>query len=68
MSRLQHIGLGLAFKHRAVRLLIAGDRVRVYTKEGSLLRELMPDPNRDYQPRGSRTLVRDVVRLVSTMS
>ncbi len=68
LSRLHHIGLGLAYKNRAVRLLIAGDQVRVFTKEGSLLRELILDPSRDYQPMGGRTLVRDVVRQVSTMS
>ena len=28
-SRLRHIGLGAANKHEAVRLLIAGDQVRV---------------------------------------
>jgi hypothetical protein len=68
LSRLHHIGLGLAYKNRSVRLLVAGDQVRVFTKEGSLLRELTLDPSRDYQPMGGRTLVRDVVRHMSTIS
>jgi transposase InsO family protein len=68
LSRLRHIGLGLGYKNRSVRLLVAGDHVRVFTEEGSLLRELTLDPSRDYQPMGGRTLVRDVVRQVSTMS
>jgi transposase InsO family protein len=68
LSRLHHIGVGLAYKNRSVRLLVAGDHVRVITDEGSLLRELILDPSRDYQPLGGRTLVRDVVRHVSTMS
>lgn len=68
LGHLRHIGLGLAYKNRAVRLLVAGDHVRVVTDEGSLLRELTLDPSRDYQPLGGRTLVRDVVRQASTMS
>ena len=68
LSRLRHIGVGLAYKNRSVRLLVAGDHVRVFTDEGSLLRELTLDPTRDYQPIGGRTLVRDVVRHVSSMS
>jgi transposase InsO family protein len=68
LGRLRHIGLGMAYKDRSIRLLIAGDHVRVVTEEGSLLRELTLDPTRDYQRIGSRTLVHDVVRHVSTMS
>ncbi len=49
-SRLRHIGVGAANKHQAVRLLIAGDHVRVIRGDGSLLRELTIDPSRDYQP------------------
>ena len=67
-GRLHHIGLGLAYKSRSVRLLVAGEHVRVITEEGSLLRELIIDPSRDYQPLGARTLFRDVVRQASTMS
>jgi transposase InsO family protein len=68
LGRLRHIGLGMAFKNRSVRLLVAGDHVRVVTEEGTLLRELTLDPTRDYQPLGGRTLVRDVVRHASGMS
>lgn len=68
LGRLRHIGLGLAYKNRSVRLFVAGDRVRVVTEEGTLLRELTLDPTRDYQRLGGRTLVRDVVRHVSAMS
>ena len=68
LGRLRHIGLGLAYKNRSVRLLVAGDHVRVITEEGSLLRALTMDPARDYQPLGGRRLVRDVVRHASTMS
>jgi transposase InsO family protein len=68
LGRLRHIGLGLAYKNRPVRLLVAGDHVRVVTEEGTLLRELTLDPSRDYQRLGGRTLVHDVVRHVSAMS
>ena len=68
LGRLRHIGLGMAYKNRSVRLLVAGDHVRVVTEEGTLLRELTLDPTRDYQPLGGRTLVRDVVRHASGMS
>lgn len=68
LGRLHHIGLGLAYKNRSVRLLVAGARVRVVTEEGSLLRELTMDPSRDYQPLGGRKLFHDVVRQASTMS
>ena len=68
LGRLHHIGVGLAYKHRPVRLLVAGDHVRVVTEEGSLLRELVIDPSRDYQPLGARTLFRHVVRQASAMS
>ena len=67
-SRLHHIGLGLAYKGRSVRLLVADDHVRVVTREGSLLRELTIDPSRDYQPLGGRRLFRHVVRQASVMS
>ena len=68
LGRLHHIGHGLVYKDRPVRLLVAGAHVRVVTEEGSLLRELTLDPTRDYQRIGGRTLVRDVVRHVSAMS
>lgn len=68
LGRLRHIGLGMAYKDRSIRLLVAGDHVRVVTEEGTLLRQLTLDPSRDYQRIGGRTLVHDVVRHVSAMS
>ena len=52
MSKLHHIGLGRAHKGRQVKLLIADQSVRVITLDGELIRELMLDPSRDYQPLG----------------
>jgi hypothetical protein len=51
LSRLRHIGLGRAHIGQRVKLLIADDYVRVVGADGSLLRELVLDPARDYQPR-----------------
>ncbi|MDQ6720106.1 MAG: IS481 family transposase [Candidatus Dormibacteraeota bacterium] len=48
-SKLRHIPVGRANKHQPVRLLIAGDQVRIIREDGSLLRELTIDPGRDYQ-------------------
>jgi hypothetical protein len=51
LSRLRHIGIGEAHSGREVRLLFADDRVRVVAEDGWLLRELVLDADRDYQPR-----------------
>lgn len=51
LSRLHHIGVGKAHVGEEVRLLIADDRVRVVGADGALLRELVIDTDRDYQPR-----------------
>jgi hypothetical protein len=51
LSRLRHIGLGRAHVGRPVKLLIADDYVRIVAEDGSLLRELVLDAGRDYQPR-----------------
>ena len=51
LSRLRHIGVGRARAGEPVRLLIADDHVRVVAEDGSLLRELILDAERDYQPR-----------------
>ena len=48
-SRLRHIAVGRINKHQPVRLLVAGDHVRVIREDGSLLRELTIDAGRDYQ-------------------
>jgi hypothetical protein len=66
LSRLRHIGIGRTYTGERVKLLIADDRVRVLGPDGALLRELVIDPTRDYQPRLHS--VHDDVRQVSTMS
>jgi transposase InsO family protein len=73
LSRLHHIGLGVAYRGLPIHLLVANKNVRVILEDGSLIRELVLDPTRDYQPRGVRCgrkprVVNDVVRHVSTMS
>jgi len=49
-SRLHHIGLGRRLTGTRVLALIDGLRIRVLTEDGELLRELILDPARDYQP------------------
>jgi transposase InsO family protein len=49
-SRLHHIGLGRRFSGTRVIALVDGLRVRVVSEDGELLRELVLDPARDYQP------------------
>ena len=73
MSRLHHIGLGADYRGLPVHLLVANKNVRVIREDGSLIRELVLDPTRDYQPLGTKPgpkprVVNDVVRHVSTMS
>jgi transposase InsO family protein len=51
LSRLRHIGVGRSYAGQPVRLLIADDYIRVVREDGSLLRELVLDAGRDYQPR-----------------
>ena len=51
-SRLHHIGLGRRFLGVRVIALVDGLRVRVITEDGELIRELILDPSRDYQPHG----------------
>jgi transposase InsO family protein len=52
-SRLRHIGLGREHAHRRVLVLVADLHVRVVDAEtGQLLRELVLDPTKDYQPLG----------------
>jgi transposase InsO family protein len=52
LSRLHHVGLGRAHRGQRVLVLIADRDVRVLTVEGEILRQLMLDPSRDYQPIG----------------
>jgi len=68
LSRLRHIRVGAAHAHRVVRLLVAGPYVRVVGEDGSLLRELTIDPNRDYQPLNGRWHVHNVLQQASGMS
>jgi hypothetical protein len=51
-SRLHHIGLGRRLVGTRVLALIDGLHVRVLTEDGELLRDLVLDPTRDYQPHG----------------
>ena len=53
LSRLRHIAIGRAHKHEPVTMLVAGRHVRVVTANGELLRELVIDPERSYQPLGT---------------
>ena len=49
-SRLYKIGLGRAYRGRAIKLLIADQDIRVIDLNGELIRELTLDPSRIYQP------------------
>jgi hypothetical protein len=52
-SRLHHIGLGTRLAGTPVSLLINNLHIRVIGRHtGELIRELILDPTRDYQPRG----------------
>jgi transposase InsO family protein len=52
-TKLHHIGIGHAHKHKRVTMLVDGLDVRVLAENGDLLRHLTLDPTRDYQPQGS---------------
>jgi transposase InsO family protein len=49
-SRLHHVGLGRAHKGHRVLVLVADRDIRVLSPEGEILRQLVLDPNHDYQP------------------
>lgn len=51
-TRLHHIGVGHAHKGKRVVLLVDDLDVKVLTVDGELLRHLILDPTRDYQPQG----------------
>jgi transposase InsO family protein len=51
-SRMHHIGLGRKLIGTRVLALVDGLHVRVLTEDGELLRDLILDPTRDYQPHG----------------
>ena len=50
LSSLHHIGVGRRHAGTHVRLLVHELHIRVITEDGELLRELVLDPTRDYQP------------------
>ena len=53
-SRLHHIGVGRTHAGTRVILLIQNLNIRIVNAStGELLRELILDPNRDYQPTGA---------------
>jgi transposase InsO family protein len=51
-SRLHHIKVGRHHAGTRVLMLVAGLHVRIVDQDGELLRELILDPSRDYQPMG----------------
>jgi hypothetical protein len=51
-SRLLHVGLGRRYARRRVLVLVADLHVRVLTEDGELIRDLVLDPSRTYQPQG----------------
>ena len=53
-SRLHHLGLGRRFAGTRVLVLVHELSVRVITEDGELVRELVLDPSRDYQPLAQR--------------
>ncbi len=61
LSRVRHFHISYKRRGQPVMLLVAGDHVRVLTKDGALLRELTLDPSRDYQRSTAPTLVRHQV-------
>lgn len=50
-GRLQHLGIGRAWKHTPITVLNAGNDVIVTTRTGELLAEFTLNPNLDYHPR-----------------
>jgi transposase InsO family protein len=54
-SRLHHIKVGRAHAGTRVLMLVAGLRIRIVSEDGELLRDLILDPSRNYQPLGDRT-------------
>ena len=68
MSRLLHIGVGRAFKHQPIRLLIADRQVRILAEDGTLIRELTIDPTRNYQPQQPARIGHYHLRQTGTMT
>jgi transposase InsO family protein len=53
-SRLHHIGLGRRHARTRVLVLVHDLHIRVLTEHGQLLRDLVLDPTRDYQPQARK--------------
>jgi transposase InsO family protein len=51
-SKLMHIGVGRRYKGTRIHLYVADLDVRIVTFDGKLLRHLILDPSRTYQPSG----------------
>ena len=69
MGRVLHIGVGRAYKHEAIRLMIEDRHVRILTEDGEIIRDLILDPTRNYQPRRSAAQIGHYdVRQTGTMS
>jgi len=68
LGKLRHISVGVAYKNRKVRLLVAGPDVRIITTDGQLIRALTLDPTRNYQPRDGRWPAHNVLPQAGTMS
>jgi hypothetical protein len=49
-SRLDHIGVGRGRAGQRIVLLTAGREVRILAEDGQLIRRLVINPKRDYQP------------------
>ena len=49
-SRLHHIGIGRRHAGTDILVLVHDLDIRVLTTDGELLRELVLNPSRDYQP------------------
>jgi transposase InsO family protein len=68
LSRLYHIGIGAAYKHQRVTLLVANKDIRILAADGSLIRALTLDPTRDYQPQARPLIGHHVLRQVGTIT
>jgi transposase InsO family protein len=50
LGRLRHLYVSYKHRRQPVTLLVAGSHLRVVAEDGSILRELTLDPDRNYQP------------------
>jgi len=68
LGKLRHIPVGVAYKNRKVRMLVAGGDVRIISEDGELIRALTLDPTRNYQPLSGRWPAHNVSPQARTMS